>query len=383
LVGKEAGDLDPTTTFLRLGFESLLLMQASRAVEAEFGIRVPFRKLILGLATIQDLSAYLDKVLPPDAAGSSPHIDAAAPSTEASLTSLAPTPSADRDGSQPATTPPQVAGDTSESSLEQIVMRQLALMEAQLELLRAHASPTRASSPVRQASEPSVLDVDGRGEGLVDHMQVRNDQPADRAETDRVERIDRRAPAFVESDAAGRRDEQTKTFPLTPAQRQIWVHTQLGDDFSRAYNDQRVFGLRGRLDLDALRAAVDDVTAHHESLRTIFDTSGEVEHVLGSLPADFRVAAPESVAGRDRLADAMHAAARETFDLGAGPLLRVHVYPRGSEDHLIQLVFHHIVMDGLGSQVLLRDLECAYSARSQGKRPELASAMQFSEYAGL
>jgi acyl transferase domain-containing protein/glutamate-1-semialdehyde aminotransferase len=63
------------------------------------------------------------------------------------------------------------------------------------------------------------------------------------------------------------------SFPLTPAQKQIWVHTQLGDDASRAYNEQITLVLREPLDEAALRAAVDDLARHHEALRTVFDPS--------------------------------------------------------------------------------------------------------------
>src|SRR5439155_8365187 len=59
LLGKEPTGLEATSRFLELGADSLLLMQASRAIESEFGVRVPFRQLLDGLATIQELSAHL------------------------------------------------------------------------------------------------------------------------------------------------------------------------------------------------------------------------------------------------------------------------------------------------------------------------------------
>src|SRR5262249_8404726 len=73
--------------------------------------------------------------------------------------------------------------------------------------------------------------------------------------------------------------ERSTSFPLTQAQRQIWVHSQFGDDASRAYNHQIVFGLRGRLDIAALREAVGDLISHHDSLRTVFDPSGDLQHI--------------------------------------------------------------------------------------------------------
>ena len=171
------------------------------------------------------------------------------------------------------------------------------------------------------------------------------------------------------------------SFPLTEAQRQIWVHAQLGDDASRAYHAGSVFALHGAFDPARLREAVHDVMRHHEALRTVFEPSGELQHVLPSLAPDVRVepAAEDAAALRRALA----AAAHHTFDLRAGPLLRVHVHPRGPEHHVVQVVFHHLAMDGLSVALVMRDLHAALRARREGRAPVLPEAMQYSQYAAL
>ena len=175
------------------------------------------------------------------------------------------------------------------------------------------------------------------------------------------------------------------SFPLTPAQRQIWVHAALEDDASRAYNEESRVGLNGRFDLDALRAAVHDVMVHHEALRTVFDAAGETQHVLSSVPIDIRVHTDPSGSARPgrELARSLRDQRWEIFDLSAGPLFRVHVHPRGPDRQLVQIVHHHLVADALGTQILWRDLQNAYAARRAGNIPQLPKAMQFSEYASL
>jgi len=177
----------------------------------------------------------------------------------------------------------------------------------------------------------------------------------------------------------------TRTVPLTPAQRQVWVHAQLGDDASRAYNEQVVLGLRGRLDVDALRAALEDLVARHESLRTVFDPSGEAQHVLPALPAlPLVVDEPAEVdAGPGALARAMEETVRGVFDLATGPLFRVRVHEAARGRQVVQLVLHHIIADGFSVPILQAELEAAYRARHAGHAPALEPAMQFSEYAGL
>ena len=178
------------------------------------------------------------------------------------------------------------------------------------------------------------------------------------------------------------------TLPMTPAQRQVWVHAQLGPDASRAYNEQVTYALRGALDIEALRLAIDDVMRHHDGLRTTFDPSGELQHIRTSMPVVFRVIdfgpeAAESSDPQDTLRQSLREAARETFDLAAGPLLRVHVYRRAADDHVVQIVYHHIAIDGLAFARVQRDLEAAYRARRAGQAPHLPPAMQLREYVGL
>jgi amino acid adenylation domain-containing protein len=172
-----------------------------------------------------------------------------------------------------------------------------------------------------------------------------------------------------------------RPFGLTPAQRQIWVHAQLGDDASRAYNEQIVVGLRGRFDAEAMRAAVGDVMHHHEALRLVFDPAGEWQRVADDLPVPFVVEAAAETDGA--LAAAMGRVVRLVFDLRTGPLFRVHVHPRGGERHAVQLVVHHLVADGFSGPLLRRDFLAAYRARLAGREPALRPAMQFSAYAAL
>ncbi|HEX6373984.1 MAG TPA: amino acid adenylation domain-containing protein [Longimicrobium sp.] len=188
------------------------------------------------------------------------------------------------------------------------------------------------------------------------------------------------------STASSSSTEGPRAVPLTPAQRQVWVHAQLGDDASRAYNEQFIVGVRGALDQAALRAAVGDLARHHEALRTVFDPSGEVQHVFAAAPDPLPVFVHQSTAadgGEAGLREALGRGVAEVFDLAAGPLFRVHVHPAGADRQVLQFVVHHVVADGLATHILQRDLETAYGARCQGRAPELARAMQFSEYTAL
>jgi len=171
-----------------------------------------------------------------------------------------------------------------------------------------------------------------------------------------------------------------RSFPLTSAQRQIWVHAQFGDEASCAYNEQFLCRLRGQLDLEALSAALVDIVQHHEGLRTVFDASGDMQHVLPAGPIALRVhqMMPQRASSPEWL-DAV----LEPIDLTTGPMFRVHVYRSYADDDVLQIVFHHISIDGLAFSLMRRDLELAYAARCAGVIPTLPPAMQLSTYVAL
>jgi amino acid adenylation domain-containing protein len=85
----------------------------------------------------------------------------------------------------------------------------------------------------------------------------------------------------------------------------------------------------------------------------------------------------------ERAARAAHwldGAAREPFDLAAGPLVRARLLRQEADDHLLALTLHHIVSDGWSFGIVLRDLAACYGARRAGARPELPPPAGFSRY---
>ncbi|MEV0665432.1 amino acid adenylation domain-containing protein [Actinomadura luteofluorescens] len=159
--------------------------------------------------------------------------------------------------------------------------------------------------------------------------------------------------------------ERPERVPLSSAQRRLWMLDQLlrEDDGPRdAYHLPLAVRLRGDLDLAALEAAVGDVTARHESLRTVFAEHDGVpcQRILD--PAEARpvlevaTCAPEDVIARP-------------FDLAARIPLRVAVFPEGEREHLLLAVFHHIAFDEWSFGPFARDVAEAYAARLDGKEP--------------
>ncbi|WP_167377663.1 non-ribosomal peptide synthetase, partial [Streptomyces malaysiense] len=167
--------------------------------------------------------------------------------------------------------------------------------------------------------------------------------------------------------------------PLSHAQQRLWFLDQF-DGPSAAYNMPVALRLSGTLDVAALRAALGDVVARHETLRTVIDVV-EGEPVQRIRPAADVELKAEAMTG-DALAGALAAAAREPFDLAAELPLRVRLFEVGPGEWVLLLVAHHIAADGWSMAPLLRDVSRAYAARCAGGAPGWAPLpVQYADYA--
>ncbi|WP_190127175.1 non-ribosomal peptide synthetase, partial [Streptomyces inusitatus] len=145
--------------------------------------------------------------------------------------------------------------------------------------------------------------------------------------------------------ALTRTEPRPETLPLSPAQRRLWfLHSVEGP--TTTYTVPLVTRVRGRLDRDALDAALSDVVTRHETLRTVFPTvDGEpVQRVLpggpGALTATWLECPPEQ-------ADALVAKeSAHVFDLAVDPPVHAAVVSSGEDESVLVLVLHHVAADG-------------------------------------
>ncbi|MFB4285730.1 amino acid adenylation domain-containing protein [Nonomuraea sp. MTCD27] len=153
-----------------------------------------------------------------------------------------------------------------------------------------------------------------------------------------------------------------RDLPLSPGQEGLWFveQVQAGGYANTILAEYRV---RGPLDVDALRVAVEHVAARHEPLRTVFPSvDGQpVQRVRDRAQVEFTMRA------------SLDQAAAAPFDLTRGPLMRVVAAELGQEEHLVSFQWHHLVFDGWSRGVFFGELARAYQAVSAGACPELPS----------
>ncbi|OLF09203.1 hypothetical protein BLA60_21295 [Actinophytocola xinjiangensis] len=167
--------------------------------------------------------------------------------------------------------------------------------------------------------------------------------------------------------------------PLSFAQRRLWFINKL-EGPSALYNHGMSLRLSGELDREALVAALSDVVARHESLRTVFpEVDGTPwQRVLPATEVQLSVVDAEESA----LTDVVNAEAGRGFALDTEAPLRATLFVLGPGEHVLLIVVHHISSDGWSLVPLARDLSDAYRARVAGAAPDRAPLpVQYPDYA--
>ena len=165
-------------------------------------------------------------------------------------------------------------------------------------------------------------------------------------------------------------EQRSEIIPLSHAQARMWVTQRLDPD-SGAYNLALVLRLDGALDIDALAAALGDLVARHEILRTRFPVlRGEPHQIIDpaqAVPLPVETLAVAAVTDPARmnppLRDPVQAVRQRAgelvaapFDLSRGPVLRATLLRLDEDAHVLVLAMHHIVTDGWSFSVLTSEL---------------------------
>ncbi|MEN2396408.1 non-ribosomal peptide synthetase [Pseudomonas halotolerans] len=225
------------------------------------------------------------------------------------------------------------------------------LMAAQV---RARLREQGIEMPLRWLFETPVLaDLAQRIEGLARHLDLASLQ---------IPQVDRQLDQ-----------------PLSSAQQRVWLMQQL-DLADSSFNMSSNVRLRGQLDSHALERALQRLVDRHAILRTTYHQRGG--ELFQRIHRQLSVPLPVSVSSAAQWPVDARAIALRPFDLASEAPLRAVLYRLGEQDHVLQLVMHHIASDGWSGAVLVDELIQGYEAYSAGTLPAQSElAIQYVDYA--
>ena len=179
--------------------------------------------------------------------------------------------------------------------------------------------------------------------------------------------------------------ELSITSPLTAAQAEIWIYTQMGEQANCAFNLSYSLRSIGKLNIPVLQTALQQLVDRHVALRMIFSGDGNAINIFQSIPLSvpvFDLASLDLEAKTTELATILDREVSQPFQVAEHLLFRAKIVKLDDEIHQIILTAHQLICDDRSWQPIITDLGQIYSALLAGIEPNLPPInIDFSQYA--
>ncbi|QWH64186.1 amino acid adenylation domain-containing protein (plasmid) [Bacillus mycoides] len=155
-------------------------------------------------------------------------------------------------------------------------------------------------------------------------------------------------------------------FPLTENQKTLWLAHQI-DEKSGLYHEPISIQIKGALDVQQLQKALQYIVNNHAALQMhVLDTPKGPKQIIQE-DVQVEMKCYDWCAYREEekvlmLDHAVQEARHKAFDFASNTLFRFQLFKLKQKEHLLHMVFHHIMFDGWSLGLFLQDLEEAYAS---------------------
>lgn len=166
-------------------------------------------------------------------------------------------------------------------------------------------------------------------------------------------------------------------------QQRLWCAPASSDAFSRRFIVPKALRISGPIDAEALQAALNDVVARHEALRTtlVRDADQPYQQVHPPLPVPLTIRDLPAGQPRQQVAEELLIEAEtSSIEVEQLPLLRANLARFDNQDAVLSLVAHHSAVDAWSMDLVTRDLAVCYAARVDKRSPVLPYVPQYRDY---
>ena len=158
--------------------------------------------------------------------------------------------------------------------------------------------------------------------------------------------------------------------PLSIGQQALWFLYQIAPE-SVAYNIFTTVRIQSELEISRLRHALQTLLDRHPILRTTYSLCDEepVQQIHDRQVVDFQMVDASSW-DEEALNAQILTESDRPFDLEQGPVLRIHLFTRTPDDHILLLTMHHIAGDMWSFDILLSELQVLYASTTAASLPQ-------------
>lgn len=166
----------------------------------------------------------------------------------------------------------------------------------------------------------------------------------------------------VMEEIAVAKEEQREYYPMSSAQKRIFVVSQL-DSTHTAYNMPQVYEVVGKLDIIRLQSAFHELTNRHEVCKTRFYMleNEAVQEVDCNIECEFTCEVVEDFNVEELLKRFVR-----PFVFAEGGLIRLKIV-QYKEQYYLFLDVHHIISDGMSMSIIFKELSDLYSKKTLPK----------------
>jgi fengycin family lipopeptide synthetase D len=171
---------------------------------------------------------------------------------------------------------------------------------------------------------------------------------------------------------------------ISQIEEQFWILHKIYPK-NTAYNIASALKVEGKINLNALERAINQIVARHEILKVSFyEKNNKVYQKVGNdAGIQYKIEVVDlqesfnDKSAREQISDEVH----RTFDLTVWPLFRIKIFSFNDNISILTIVFHHIIIDLKSRQVFERELTELYNSYSSGKSViEMAPVNKYSDY---
>jgi len=148
--------------------------------------------------------------------------------------------------------------------------------------------------------------------------------------------------------------------PLSPAQKRMWYAVRAATT-PGAFYESEAYRINAEIDLERLQEAIQEVLASHIAFRMVIDDSDELKwRFVSSAETPKIVTFDKGQKDWKNLARMLSEEATRPFDFYSEPLARFTIYTDHANQHAIQFVAHHMVIDGLSQTTIWKEIAQRY-----------------------